>query len=93
MVSIQAPANFCFELLKIVLALKKSLIHFCFKASVKAEKQLIQPEQKDPQHKGQILEFLGQKGLEQLLNSKNHHHCKHKGKELHLTPRLSMKDP
>jgi hypothetical protein len=39
------------SLLEIVQAfkIKKSLIHFCFKASFKAEKHLIQPGQKDPQ--------------------------------------------
>jgi hypothetical protein len=42
----------------------RSLTHFCFKASFKAEQHLIQPGQKDPQHQGQILEFLAQKGTE-----------------------------
>jgi hypothetical protein len=63
MVSIQASVNFCFKLLKIVTVFqtKKSHLYiFCFKASVKAEKQLIQPRQKDPQHSGQILKFLSQ---------------------------------
>jgi hypothetical protein len=65
---------------------KKSLIHFCFKASFKAEKHLIQTGKKDPQHYGQILEFPEQKGWEQVVNSKSCFHCKPKGKELHLTP-------
>jgi hypothetical protein len=49
MVSIQASANFCFKLLKIIPALKKSLTHFCFKASFKAEEHLFQPGPKEPQ--------------------------------------------
>jgi hypothetical protein len=49
MLLIQASANIFFKLLKFVLAFKtkkKSTIYFCFKA----EKHLIQPGQKDPQH-------------------------------------------